>query len=81
MKQVLVVFGTRPEAIKMAPVVEALRRDAQFDTRVCVTAQHRQMLNQALALQAGGAVETTPVGFCVWGHVQELYNICNGRQQ
>ncbi len=50
MKRVLVAFGTRPEAIKMAPVVEALRRDAQFDTKVCVTAQHRQMLDQVLTL-------------------------------
>jgi len=43
-----VIFGTRPEAIKLAPVVLALRRAAVFDTRVCVTAQHRQMLDQAL---------------------------------
>lgn len=50
MKRILVVFGTRPEAIKMAPVVEALRRDAQFDSKVCVTAQHRQMLDQVLNL-------------------------------
>lgn len=50
MRRILVVFGTRPEAIKMAPVVEALRREAQFETKVCVTAQHRQMLDQVLAL-------------------------------
>ncbi|CAJ0808804.1 non-hydrolyzing UDP-N-acetylglucosamine 2-epimerase [Ralstonia flaminis] len=48
--KVLVVFGTRPEAIKMAPVVEALKGDPRFDTRVCVTAQHRQMLDQVLSL-------------------------------
>jgi UDP-N-acetylglucosamine 2-epimerase (non-hydrolysing) len=48
--RVLVVFGTRPEAIKMAPVVEALKADARFDARVCVTAQHRQMLDQVLTL-------------------------------
>ncbi|SEA62565.1 non-hydrolyzing UDP-N-acetylglucosamine 2-epimerase [Paraburkholderia sartisoli] len=48
--KVLVVFGTRPEAIKMAPVVEALKADPRFDARVCVTAQHRQMLDQVLAL-------------------------------
>jgi len=42
MKKVLVVFGTRPEAIKMAPVVSELRRSAQLDVQVCVTAQHRR---------------------------------------
>ncbi|MEX0762473.1 MAG: UDP-N-acetylglucosamine 2-epimerase (non-hydrolyzing) [Dehalococcoidia bacterium] len=43
--QVLVVIGTRPEAIKLAPVVKALRRSGdQFSTRVCVTSQHREML-------------------------------------
>lgn len=49
-KKVMVVFGTRPEAIKMAPVVEALRRAQDVETIVAVTAQHRQMLDQALAL-------------------------------
>jgi UDP-N-acetylglucosamine 2-epimerase (non-hydrolysing) len=49
--KVLCVFGTRPEAIKMAPVVRELRRRAdQFEAKVCVTAQHRQMLDQVLAL-------------------------------
>lgn len=52
MMKVLVVFGTRPEAIKMAPVVAALQADARFDAKVCVTAQHRQMLDQVLALFA-----------------------------
>jgi UDP-N-acetylglucosamine 2-epimerase (non-hydrolysing) len=50
MKKALVVFGTRPEAIKMAPVVMALKRDFGGDVRVCVTAQHRQMLDQVLNL-------------------------------
>jgi UDP-N-acetylglucosamine 2-epimerase len=51
LKHVLVVFGTRPEAIKMAPVVAALRaRDEEFRTTVCVTAQHREMLDQVLSL-------------------------------
>jgi UDP-N-acetylglucosamine 2-epimerase (non-hydrolysing) len=50
--RVLVVFGTRPEAIKMAPLVQALLDDARFDTRVCVTGQHRQMLDQVLELFA-----------------------------
>jgi UDP-N-acetylglucosamine 2-epimerase len=50
MKKVLTVFGTRPEAIKMAPVVKALANDEGIDARVCVTAQHRQMLDQVLDL-------------------------------
>ena len=49
-KRLLAVFGTRPEAIKMAPLVEALRADARIDCRVCVTAQHREMLDQVTAL-------------------------------
>lgn len=51
MKKILLIFGTRPEAIKMAPVVKALARDAEsFQPVVCVTAQHREMLDQMLAL-------------------------------
>ena len=46
----MVVFGTRPEAIKMAPVVSALKATPGVETLVCVTAQHRQMLDQVLAL-------------------------------
>lgn len=49
-KRVMVVFGTRPEAIKMAPVVHALRADPAFDVMVAVTAQHREMLDQVLDL-------------------------------
>lgn len=50
-RKVLVVFGTRPEAIKLAPVIERLReRPDDFDVRVCVTAQHREMLDQVLEL-------------------------------
>lgn len=48
MKKILIVFGTRPEAIKMAPLVKAFKKNNHFDTRVCVTAQHRQMLDQVL---------------------------------
>lgn len=48
--KVLTVFGTRPEAIKMAPVVAALAAEESIDARVCVTAQHREMLDQVLAL-------------------------------
>jgi UDP-N-acetylglucosamine 2-epimerase (non-hydrolysing) len=45
---VLSIFGTRPEAIKMAPVIHALQRDERFVSRVCVTGQHRQMLNDVM---------------------------------
>ncbi|MTB68430.1 UDP-N-acetylglucosamine 2-epimerase (non-hydrolyzing) [Providencia sp. wls1943] len=48
--KVLTVFGTRPEAIKMAPLVHALADDADFEAKVCVTAQHREMLDQVLNL-------------------------------
>lgn len=48
--KVLTVFGTRPEAIKMAPVVLALQKAAGIESIVCVTAQHRQMLDQVLGL-------------------------------
>lgn len=48
--RVLTVFGTRPEAIKMAPLAKLLAEDSAFDARVCVTGQHRQMLDQVLAL-------------------------------
>lgn len=44
------MFGTRPEAIKMAPVVKAFEESSTFESRVCVTAQHREMLDQALEL-------------------------------
>jgi UDP-N-acetylglucosamine 2-epimerase (non-hydrolysing) len=49
-KTVLSVFGTRPEAIKMAPVLKALGRESELRSLVCVTAQHRQMLDQVLSL-------------------------------
>jgi len=48
--KVLTVFGTRPEAIKMAPLVLALENDARIEAKVCVTAQHREMLDQVLDL-------------------------------
>jgi UDP-N-acetylglucosamine 2-epimerase (non-hydrolysing) len=51
MKKIAVIFGTRPEAIKMAPVVKELQKHPElFKTLVCVTAQHRQMLDQVLDL-------------------------------
>lgn len=46
----LTVFGTRPEAIKMAPLAIQLAEDPRFEARVCVTGQHRQMLDQVLEL-------------------------------
>jgi UDP-N-acetylglucosamine 2-epimerase (non-hydrolysing) len=49
MKKLMIVFGTRPEAIKMAPLVKALQKCSDsFITKVCVTAQHREMLDQVL---------------------------------
>ena len=48
MKKVLLIFGTRPEAIKMCPLVRELRTRTSLQTVVCVTAQHRQMLDQVL---------------------------------
>ncbi len=44
----LIIFGTRPEAIKMAPLVKEFQKYAEFETKVCVTAQHREMLDQVL---------------------------------
>ncbi len=48
MKKVMLVFGTRPEAIKMCPLVNELKTRKQLETVVCVTGQHRQMLDQVL---------------------------------
>lgn len=51
MKKIMLVFGTRPEAIKMAPLVKCLQeRDKEFETIVCVTGQHREMLDQVLKI-------------------------------
>ena len=44
----LIIFGTRPEAIKMAPLVQEFKKHNEFETKVCVTAQHREMLDQVL---------------------------------
>lgn len=49
-QKVLIVFGTRPEAIKMAPLVHTLKADPRFITHTCVTGQHREMLDQVLGL-------------------------------
>ena len=48
MQKLLFIFGTRPEAIKMAPLIKAFQKETTFDTKVCVTAQHREMLDQVL---------------------------------
>lgn len=48
MKTVLLVFGTRPEAIKMCPLVKVLKANTELQTKVCVTGQHREMLRQVL---------------------------------
>jgi UDP-N-acetylglucosamine 2-epimerase (non-hydrolysing) len=48
MNRILVIFGTRPEAIKLSPVIRCLRQCADFDVRTCATAQHRELLDQVL---------------------------------
>lgn len=48
MTKVMLVFGTRPEGIKMAPIVKEIERRHDFETVVCVTGQHKEMLQQVL---------------------------------
>lgn len=50
MKKIMSIFGTRPEAIKMAPLVKAIEQAEDLESMVVVTAQHREMLDQVLAL-------------------------------
>lgn len=50
MKKILLIFGTRPEAIKMAPLVKAFKKESNVEVKICVTAQHRQMLDQVLEI-------------------------------
>ena len=51
MKRVMLVFGTRPDAIKMAPLIREFRKHPdEFETLVCVTGQHREMLDQVLSI-------------------------------
>ena len=45
---ILFVFGTRPEAIKMLPLIKEFQKEPVFNTKICVTAQHREMLDQVL---------------------------------
>lgn len=72
--KVLTVFGTRPEAIKMAPLVKALAADKFFEAKVCVTAQHREMLDQVLEL-----FDITPdYDLNLMKPGQDLYDITSG---
>ncbi len=72
--RVLTVFGTRPEAIKMAPVVLGLQQAEGIESLVCVTAQHRQMLDQVLDL-----FEITPdYDLNIMKHGQDLYDVTSG---
>ena len=49
-KNILIVFGTRPEAIKMAPLCHEFKKNPDFNIKVCVTGQHREMLDQVLRI-------------------------------
>ena len=70
----LCVFGTRPEAIKMAPLALTLAADPRFDAKVCVTGQHRQMLDQVLQL-----FELTPdYDLNIMKHGQDLTDVMTG---
>lgn len=70
-KKVMVVFGTRPEAIKMCPVVKELKTRTNIDTVVCVTGQHKQMLDQVLKV-----FEVTPdYNLSVMKEKQNLFDI------
>ncbi len=70
-KKVLLVFGTRPEAIKMAPLVKVLEKENSIITKVCVTAQHREMLDQVLDI-----FDITPeYDLNIMSHGQNLYDI------
>ncbi|MAZ25450.1 MAG: UDP-N-acetylglucosamine 2-epimerase (non-hydrolyzing) [Porticoccaceae bacterium] len=71
MKKVMVVFGTRPEAIKMAPLCHRLREQKDIETIICVTAQHREMLDQVLSI-----FELTPdIDLNVMKKGQDLYDV------
>lgn len=75
MKKIMLVFGTRPEAIKMAPLVKALERcPEQFQVTVCVSGQHREMLDQVLSL-----FEIVPdYDLNIMKQGQDLYDITSG---
>ncbi len=48
MKNLLFIFGTRPEAIKMIPLIQEFRKSKQYEIKTCITGQHREMLDQVL---------------------------------
>jgi len=74
LKKVMVVFGTRPEAIKMAPLCHRLREQKDIETIICVTAQHREMLDQVLSI-----FELTPdIDLNVMKKGQDLYDLTSG---
>ncbi len=73
-KKVLIVFGTRPEAIKMAPLVKAFQAEAALETKVCVTAQHREMLDQVLAI----FTITPDYDLNIMKPGQDLYDVTSG---
>lgn len=75
MKKILLVFGTRPEAIKMAPLVKEFQKDTgNFITKVCVTAQHREMLDQVLDF-----FQITPdYDLNIMRPSQDLYDVTSG---
>jgi len=71
LKKVMVVFGTRPEAIKMAPLCHRLREQKDIETIICVTAQHREMLDQVLSI-----FKLTPdIDLSVMKKGQDLYDV------
>lgn len=73
MKRVMLVFGTRPEAIKMCPLVHELKKRNNFETVVCVTGQHKQMLQQVL--EAFGVIPD--YDFAIMQEKQSLFDVTN----
>lgn len=74
MKKIMLVFGTRPEAIKMCPLVRELKKRTALETLVCVTGQHRQMLDQVLQ-----AFEVTPdFDLAIMKENQTLFDVTTG---
>lgn len=71
MKKISVIFGTRPEAVKLAPVILKLKQHPDFDCRVCVTAQHREMLDQVL--EVFDIVPDTDMNFMQPNQISEIY--------
>ena len=76
--KVMTVFGTRPEAIKMAPLVKELKSRKEIECLVCVTAQHRQMLDQVLEVFDIILNGCLP---CVDTFTREVYNQITGNLQ